>query len=173
MTSLEPTSSFNVEASLNDWLAAALASYTRPSWLATMPSIRYDWDDLALSAPCFSLFHLPVGLDTNAYQGRQVGGGKRGAPALGILDLSCWVTKTANPNWMAQLRTMRDMAQHAVLAKTVVIVRDYAAPALPVNTAYKVDIGDFSPGALEADSRNPAVWRARCLIEYRWTYRVT
>ncbi len=167
MTPIQATSYFNVEATLNDWLATELAAVTRPTWLATMPGLYYDGQPIAEpDVPCFSLFHLPVDAQLSALQGRYT------TPTLGIVDISAWVTQNA-PNYMAQLRTMRDMVTTVLARKTALVVKDFATSlSAPAPTAYKIDFETLTGSAPAPDTANPALWRARMLLEYRWHYRI-
>lgn len=196
MTTLAQASSFNVEATLNTWMSAALAAFTRPAWLPTLPAIVYDAPEISASLPCFSLIHIPVST-VGGIQGRWAGS-STGMKALGILDVSCWVSRSASVDWNMQLRTMRDMVLSSAVKSAVLVIGDYAA--LPTNTvapaitttallavqiagddgtwsdtatatAYKINIGDAALTPTEPDP-NPDVMRVRVLIDYDYYYRV-
>jgi hypothetical protein len=172
---------FNAEASLNGWLAETLAAYLLPAWLPTLPPIVYDWREIELTLPCFSLTHIPVRAQPR-YQGRHVGGSQKGLRAAAMLEVSCWVARTS-PSYSAQLRTMRDFVLTAVAATSAVPIKDYAAnPAAPPVTAYRVFLGQVSGAPIALDENrnalqagiviaNPDVLRARLLIDYTYIHR--
>lgn len=169
MPALAAATRYHVEATLNQWLFDTLSAITRPDWLPTLPAFVYNWDEITASLPCFALAHIPAGL-ADTFQGRQAGGSDSGRRALGLLEVSCYVTRTDNPNWPAQLRTMRDMVETAATSTRTVTISNYATPSTPVTTAYKIDLQDVTETPTEADP-NPAIQRARVLIQYAFTYR--
>lgn len=170
MTTITTSTSFNVEASLNEWLRAALTAFTRPSWLTTMPGIVYDAPQTTASMPCFSFLHIPVAT-LDAYEGRNVGDGMKGAKSMGMMDVSCWVSRSKSVSYAAQLRTMADMVQSAAVAKTAVVVMDYATSlTAPSSAGYKVDIGDITVTPTQPDP-NTDVERIRILIDYSYVFR--
>lgn len=171
MTTIMTSTSFNVEASLNEWLRAALTAFTRPSWLSVMPGIVQDAPQTTAAMPCFSFLHIPVATLTNSYQGRNVGGGLKGGKSIGMMDVSCWVSRSKSPHYAAQLRTMADMVQSAAMSQTAVVVMDYASSqTAPSSAGYKVDIGDITETQTQPDP-NPDVERVRILIDYSFTFR--
>lgn len=171
MTTITTSTSYNVEASLNEWLRAALTAFTRPSWLTSMPAIVYDAPQETAVMPCFSFMHIPVAILTNAYQGRNVGDGLKGGKSMGMMDVSCWVSRSKSPHYAAQLRTMADMVQSAVIADTAVVVMDYAtSQTAPSSAGYKVDLGDITVTPTQPDP-NPDVERIRILIDYSYVFR--
>lgn len=172
MTPIQAASFFNVEATLNDWLATQLAAVTRPAWLATLPPIYHDGQPIVEpNVPCFSFFHIPVDVQLAAYQGRGAEIGRKAAPSMGMMDISAWATQ-AEPNYMAQLRTMRDMVATVTLLKVALVVKDFATSlTAPADTLYKVDFDNLTSTAPAPDTANPALWRARMLLDYRWNYR--
>src|SRR5689334_8702320 len=106
MTTINQTSHVNVEYTLNNWLGTDLAAISRPSWLPNAPPLVFDAPDIESSLPCFSVAHLPLE-GTDEFLGRQVGGAQ-GLIRHALLEVSAWVSR-ADPNWIAQLRTMEDM----------------------------------------------------------------
>lgn len=173
MTTLLQASTLNVEATLNAWMRDALQAFSLPAWLSSV-TVVYDAPQIAASLPCFSLIHIPVSV-TDSFQGRWAGTTK-GARASGVLDVSCWVSRSRSADWALQLRTMRDMVLSAALSSPVVIIQDYAGLAswsdTPAATAYKINLGDVTPTSTEADA-NPDVERARVLIDYHYIYRAS
>lgn len=195
MTQLAQASFYNVEATLNAWMQTALQAFSLPAWLATLPTIIPDMPQTNAVMPCFSLCHIPIGTDA-LWEGNLAGTGK-GIWARGILDVSCWVSRSKSPDWLAQLRTMRDMALSVGTASPVVVISDYAAlpynsvaPAItttalvgtliagddgtwtdtPQTTAYKINITGAALTPTEADP-NPDVERARVLVDYNFVFR--
>lgn len=197
MTTLSQASSFNVEATLNAWMQAALEAFTVPAYLDPLPARVFTAPQTVAVMPCFSLIHIPIDA-TSPWQGRRAGEGK-GLRARGILDVSCWVSRSASSDWLMQLRTMRDFVLTAVASDTVVVIADYAvlprntvAPAItvlallgtqiagddgtwsdtPATTSYKINIDECALTPTEAD-KNPDVERARVLIDYSYVFRST
>lgn len=169
MPTLTAATRFHVEATLNAHFTTAISAITRPAWLTTLPAFVYNWDEVTAAIPCFAFAHIPAGM-LNDLQGRTVGDGQQGRKALGILEVSCFVSRTANPSWSAQLRTMRDLVDTAATSTRTVVINDYSTPGVPTATPYKVNIEDVNETPVEADP-NPAIQRARILIAYSFTYR--
>lgn len=179
MPTIQQTSTFNVIATLNKSLEAAIAAFNLPSWLPTRPVVAFDWNDAPLQAPSFGTIDIPVVM-SNEFQGMNVGGGKRGFKSLNIFEVSCWVSQinidanTTNAAWQAQIRTLADMAITWAGEAKVLVIQDYAAnPDTPSATEYKINIGDITPLVHQPDSQNPALMRKRILIDYDLVYRVT
>jgi hypothetical protein len=146
-----------------------ISAITRPSHLSTLPAFVYNWDEVAANMPCFALTHIPAGM-LNDIQGRTVGNGQQGRKALGLLEISSYVSRNGNPSWNAQLRTMRDLVETAATSTRTVVVYDYSSPSSPTATAFKIDILDVTETPTEPDT-NPAIQRARVLIAYSFFYR--
>jgi hypothetical protein len=169
MPALAASTRFNVEATLNAWLNTAINGITLPSHLSTLPAFVYNWDEVAATMPCFAIQHIPAGM-LNDIQGRVVGNSQSGRRALGIMEVSCFVSRKGNPSWNGQLRTMRDLVETAVTSAGTVVISDYSTPATPTSTAFKIDILDVTETPTEADP-NPNIQRARVLISYAFIYR--
>lgn len=169
MIPLQPTSQFNVETSLNAALASAIAGFQMPAWLPVAPPVVFIPADIALSAPCFAAFHIPVASD-DRYQGRR-GGAAHVTRDTALMEVSAWVT-SRHPAWLAQLRTMTDIVKHWHNRSAQIVIQNYAADATaPVATAYKVNLNGITVHPIQQDPDNPALWRARMLIPYSWHYR--
>ncbi len=169
MTTLTASTSFNIEATLNAWLASGLSAFTLPAWLPTLPTIIYDWSQITLNLPCFALQHIPVS-NTDLWQGRVVGNNEKGQQASAILEVSCFVSKS-NTSWVAQLRTMTDLVKSHATSTPQVTVLDYAANlAAPAATTYGIKIRDIADVPLDQDP-NPGVARRRLLLDYTYVYR--
>lgn len=169
MVALTAATRFHVEATLSQHFTTTISAITRPAWLTALPAFVYNWDEVAATIPCFAFAHIPAGM-LNDLQGRTVGDGQQGRKALGILEVSCFVTRNANPSWNAQLRTMRDLVETAATSTRTVVVQDYSTPSSPSNTTFKIDILDVNETPTEPDI-NPAIQRSRILIAYSFTYR--
>jgi hypothetical protein len=170
MPALSAATRFNVEATLNAHFTTTITAITRSTHLSALPAFVYNWDEVAASLPCFAFAHIPAGM-LNDIQGRQVGGSQMGRKALGILEVSCFVTRNANPSWNGQLRSMRDLVETAATSSATVVVYDYQTSASsPSATTYKVNIDGVNETPVEADA-NPAIQRARILIEYSFHFR--
>lgn len=169
MTAIEQTSVFNVEASLNAYMAARLATITRPTWLTTMPGIVSLPIESTASLPAFSFHHLPVGI-YDRWQGRAVGAGKKGRRAVGIMEVDCWVTR-GSTHWEAQRRTMKDMVLMVLNRASEVVIQDYEADTDdPTTTSYLVRWLETQMPQTAHDP-NPDIERARILATYTWVYR--
>jgi hypothetical protein len=169
MVALTAATRFHVEATLNSHFTTVISAITRPSHLSTLPAFVYNWDEVAANLPCFALTHIPAGM-LNDIQGRTVGNGQQGRKALGLLEVSCFVSRSANPSWNAQLRTMRDLVETSATSTRTVVIYDYSTPGVPTATAFKVDILDVTETPTEPDT-NPAIQRARILIAYSFYFR--
>lgn len=169
MTTIQQTSVYNVETSINAYMRAQLATVTRPAWLTTMPGIVSLPIESAASLPGFSFHHLPVGM-YDRWQGRAVDGGYKGQKAVQIFEVDCWVSRS-NRDWQAQLRTMKDMALTVLNSAAEVVIRNYAADqSSPAATSYLVRWSDVSMPQTAPDD-NPDIERARILATYSWVYR--
>lgn len=173
MPTLTAATRYHVEATLNAWLNTTISAITRPTWLSTLPSFAFNAEEttaaITAGQPCFAVTHIPAGM-LNDIQGRVVGDGLQGRRALGIMEVSCYVTRSANPSWNAVLRTMRDLVETAATSTRTVTISDYSTPGVPTATAYKIDIMDVTETPTETDP-NPAIQRARVLIRYQFIYR--
>lgn len=197
MTTLPQASTYNVEASINAWMQAALQAFSLPVWMSPLPAVVFDAPQVSASIPCFALTHIPVGV-ANPFQGRWAGT-SRGGKASGILDVSCYVSRSKSRDWVRQLRTMRDMVLSTAEASPVVVIADYAAlprntvaPAIattalttvalsgddgtwsntPASTEYKANINDVTIAVTQADP-NPDVERVRVLVDYSYIIRAS
>lgn len=170
MPALSDAIGFNVEVTLNAWLNTTISAITRPSWLMTLPAFVYNWDEVTATIPCFAIRHLPSSM-LNDLQGRTVGtDAAAGRRAMGLMEVSCYVTRNSNPSWQAQLRTMRDLVETAATSARTVQLYDYSTPASPAAAAYKIDLQDVTETPTEADP-NPAIQRSRVLIAYSFVFR--
>jgi hypothetical protein len=171
MATIDASSVYNIEATLNAWLRAALATYTRPAdiGLDTAPPVITDVPDRTAAFPSWSIHH--IGASTrDVLQGRVTDGVKSGVWASGLMEANCWVTR-GHTSWMAQLRWMHSAVLDVVAGTSGVVVKDYASdPYNPADTAYRVIVGDAQTTATGPDP-NPDVERRRVLVGYRWVLR--
>ncbi len=168
-TTIFNTSVYNVEATMNSRTRAALTDITRPSWLSDMPTIVSDAPEKTAIMPAFSFHHIPVG-DYDQWQGRGVGDGKAGLNSHAIFEVSCWVTRDTK-DWVAQLRTMKDMVRTVFTKNIDYVIQDYAtSQSSPADTAFLIRLKGSRVLATAADV-NPDVERCRILIDYEWVYR--
>lgn len=166
MTTVHPSNAFNVEATINQWMAQELALITRPAWLPTMPALIYDMPEGDLPTPCFSLFHLPVS-DRRLWMGDAVGDGLRGLQSAALLDIKAWVNRQ-NPNWLAQIRAMGVMVKNVVTVHPVVVITDWwNDPTGSTSVNLKINLRDLDPGEI-GDDPNPDLMVQRMLLRYEW-----
>lgn len=165
MTTLHATNVFNVQASLNAWLQAALAAIDRPYWLPSYQLVLIAPEE-EMPTPSFSVNHIDVGT-FDRYQGRAA------QHSMGIMEVNAWVSRS-NFNWQAQLATMQAMVKQAALAQASggVVINDYSDVYTPVASAYRALLSDVQSVATAPDP-NPDIQRVRLLINYRWTLRAS
>ncbi len=173
MTTPHVTNDFNVEASINAALTAALAAITPPAWLPA-PVVVYDWPDIEANTPCFSIIHFANTMSDN-YQGRGDGAGNSTVRASGMMEISAWVSRdqkySGQDIWVARLRQMETMIASVYAATAVVVIRDYyTSQTAPALTGYKVNIRNLEFVQV-ADDPNPAIRRRKALITYFWDLR--
>jgi hypothetical protein len=171
-TAIQQPSVFNVEASVNAHFRTSLAAVTKPAWLPTLPTIQSIPLDDEAALPAFTLSHIPVGF-MDKWQGRHVGGGLSGMDSRALLDISCWVSRRDNPQWMQQLRTMEDMVLTVATQTATIVIMDYAANlSSPSATSFLVRLSNVVTRTTQPDP-NPNIERKRVLVEYDWVYRST
>lgn len=167
---LQPTSTFNVTASLGSHFVSFLATVVYPSWL-TQPAVSYFADDLSIedNLPCYSLYHIPVG-SQDIYQGR-TGVASNTTRETALLDVSCWVARDDAKTWQAKLRTMADIVKAWHNRSASIVVMDYATSlSAPAATQYLVRLTG-ADGVETGPDPNPDIERARILVSYFWHMR--
>lgn len=168
------TSAFNVEASINNTISAALAAFTGlPAWMPA-PAFVFDWPDIEERLPCFSFAHFPGSLSDD-YQGRAETYTTSVMRSTGILEVSVWVSRDQKYNgqdvWMPRQRFMVDMLKEVVVKNKTIRISDYITDAASPTTAdYRVAMGDMNEVQVLQDA-NPAIERRRFLINYSWHLR--
>lgn len=172
MTLDHDTGWYNVQGTLNAWLAAQLAA-NRP---ASTPNaaLIFDHPEQPLVPPCWSVHHLGTNPDAAGIQGGHVGNGQVGRVRYGILEVSCWVTRR-DAAWRKQLAQLQDALTVALadLQKTGsgLAIRDfYASEHQPAALAYRIMI-DRAEGRMPPTDPNPDIERRRVLVYYHWTER--
>jgi len=166
---LHPTNTFNVEASLNEWIKRGLNDIERPAWLAELHIITHH-EDIPALLPCISVTHLPM------YRGgKYERGGQSAHLARAILDVSCWVSRSqtyAGQNvWQARLRWMQSMVEQVFGAEQTVVIQDFdTSLQARQDTAFRVFFADANVVQTGVDP-NPDIERRRILINYRWFSR--
>jgi hypothetical protein len=162
MPTLHATSTFNVEATLNQWLQNGLAALTRPSWLPAYTLI-FNEPETPLSPPAFGIVHHPGGHDSVWM------GNNPGVLAAGVLEITAVVARGPNAN--AQLKAMQSMVENVAAGETSLVIHDYlSAPASPTPTTYQVALGDLeireSPPVPNLD-----LLQRRLRLRYTWVLR--
>lgn len=173
MTNLHATNSINVEASVNNWFNTAINAITKPAWLPSLTLI-FNLPDTPIVTPGISVYHMPVSM-TNQWQGNHVGSGLVGGRAVNLMDVSCWVSRSATYStmeaWALQLGTLRSMVQGVFAGTASIQLTNYTSDlGNPLGVAFKVDFIRLEAVATEHDP-NPDIERARYLIRYEWTQR--
>lgn len=167
--SVNATISFNVEASMNQWLRDTLLLITLPSWMPTV-SVVFAVPETSAAMPCISAHHRGVS-QALRWQGGEVGGA-RGRRAAALMDVSVWASRSST-NWLAQQAYMMGMVETTVTGTASVPIYDFVSvPSVPVLTDYKIDLGSMDVVDTAPDP-NPDVERRRILVRYDWTVRST
>ena len=171
MTTIHPTSTVNVEATINAHFRSALNALSLPLGLATRPTIIADMPEEVAVFPSISFFHIPMAF-SELFQGRNADIGDSVEKGRGMLDVSAWVSRNSI-NWQAQLRAMQSMIEDVAVSTKNLVILDYNAdPSNPVATNYKLDFRAPQPVSTAPDP-NPDIYRRRVLVVYFWTYRST
>lgn len=171
MIELQPTSVFNVRATLNAAFNAAVAAFTTgnswPEWFGPAPVVRLISGDDEPPLPAYSVAHFDVEA-ADVYQGRQGRGGGTTRNSA-ILEVSAWATRQ-HPNWTAQLAVMADLVQHWHNASATIRVRDFFDdPTDPAATTFLIRLAGARTVDVQPDP-NPDIERRRILIDYWWHY---
>ncbi len=162
MPALHPTSTFNVEASLTQWLIDKFATITLP--LTVNYSIVSIQPDTPLVTPSFSIVHRPM-VRESLYEGHMA------VDATNLMMISAWVSRTGNLNWLAQQRAMVSMIDALFASPMVIRLSDYlSAPASPTPVDYVVRTMGADYLNLPHDP-NPDIERVSANIAYWWHLR--
>lgn len=168
MTTLQPTSSFNIRATLNASFAAAIPAFTLPSWFGTAPVIRLISAEDEPPMPSFSVAHFDVE-SADLYQGRQ-GRAANTTRNSALMEVSAWATRQ-DPDWTGQLAIMADCVHHWHNTNATLKVKDYLTdPSTPTDTTYLIRLAGLKTVETAPDP-NPDIERRRLLISYWWHYQ--
>ncbi len=167
MTTLHPTNTFDVRASVTSWFATKAATLTLPHGVAY--TLVEKWPESGITPPAISVIHADISRDLNSL-GRVVGDGY-GAAAAGLLDASAWVSRN-NKNWQMQIAVLQSVIEAVFASAGTIPLNNYlSTPSTPAATSYGVRIIDMKPGETMSDAGNPDIMRSRSLIRYEWTLR--
>lgn len=171
MPALHPTSTFNVEATLTQWLITKFATITTPVTLGY--SIITVRPETGIQPPCFSVFHAGTSLDAN-YEGG-VMGTESGVDSQGLMQVSYWLSRKPagvfNPNWLAHLRAAKAMISEVFASPKVIRLSDYlSTPASPTPVTYVVRTMNCEFMTIPADP-NADIERVTANIPYSWQLR--
>jgi hypothetical protein len=162
---------YNIEGTLRAWALAQLTA-NRPPLAASAPVI-FDREEQPLTPPCWSVDFLGGDSD-RPYQGSHVDGGLHGHGRWGVMDVSCWVSRSL-PGWRGQLAQLQDAVTKAV--ETVmatggaVVIRDfYGSADTPAAVTYRICI-ERADVQTPAPDPNPDIERRRIVISYSWVER--
>lgn len=173
MTTLHPTSAYNVHATLRQWFAERVAAFELPPYLPSV-SVVVDAPDIEPNLPAISLFTLST-MASDRYQGRGAEEGVKTLKMTGMLDVSAWVTRKALWNgrtcWEMQLNALHSFILDTLTANPTVMVTDaYTDYDNPVAVPYKIDLKN--PNTVQAaHDPNPDIERVRVLVTYSWHMR--
>jgi hypothetical protein len=171
-----PYGEYNVESTVNEWFRINLTANGTPYW---MPSARvlYNYPETNIisgySGHAFTVAHLgAVGLE--GYQGRTVSGNQKSVPMEGILQVDCWMSKSAASNyhnqWLMQCSDMVGLLFAS--ARETRITDVYASTGGPNELTALVRF--HSPERVEVpnpDPENPDLIRRSHLLRYQWEQR--
>lgn len=167
MSTLHPTSTFNIEASVNKWVQEGLENFSRPSFLPAF-GVVFNMPEDGLTPPCVSAFHIPVSA-VDTFQGGR-GDDAYARQSAGLVDLSAWVTRQQN-GWNAHLMTMASMIESLAAGNPTIPVYDFLTlPGTPIPVEYRVVIRGLTFATTSPDE-NPDIERRRYLLRYEWNSR--
>ena len=167
MATLHPTSTYNVETSLNTWLQTELATYTGPPAIPTT-ALTLTVPEAGINPPAFSLIHIPIGRN-DRFQGRHGTAGENIMVAHAMMDVSVWVSRTA-VTWQQDLMIMDAVVNQIAAANPTVNISSYATAASPSATIFRVLLGEVQTVQTVPDP-NLDIERRRILITYDWHLR--
>lgn len=162
MVALHATSTYNVEATLNQWIITKFATITLP--LTVNYTFQMLQADTPLATPSFSVTHVNA-VRAIAFQGHMA------TEARNIMQISAWVSRVNNPSWVAQLRAMASMIEALFASPAQIRIQDYlSTPASPSNVDFiaRTEVCEFLN--LPHDP-NPDIERRSANIVYWWHLR--
>lgn len=161
MAALHATSTYNVEASLNQWIVTKFATITLPL------TVNYTFEmletDKELVTPSFSVTHQPATRD-DVFEGRMA------VEARNVMQVTAWVNRS-NTAWLAQKRAMASMIEALFASPAVIQLSDYLSnPASPTPVTYVVRTEALGFLNLPHDP-NLNIERVSANITYWWHLR--
>lgn len=164
MPALHPTTTYNVEATINQWFATKIATITLPTGVTLPYTTVFLEPDTVATFPSFSINHRGVNR-LMAYEGHMA------TDAMNIVMISAWVSRLNNPAWQAHLRTMRAIIEAVFASPAVIQLSDYlSTPASPTPVTYVVRLSGLDFLNLPHDP-NVDVERASATLTYGWQLR--
>lgn len=164
------TSTYNVRATIRNWVNEAIASY--PPALATGATLVLEMPEEPIATPVYAVI-FDEQIQDGQYTGGIVGPNQRGSMQLAMAHVIMYGSRTAT-NWRGQLAQMADAVRKAFYAQPsgVIIIQDYAlTPGAPTDTAYKLVLRTINQSSFPA-SLNPAIEGAALHLTYRYVERV-
>ena len=162
---------YNIEGTLRAWALAQITANRPP--LVTTVSVIMDREEQPLTPPCWSVDFLGGDSD-RPYQGGNVEGGLHGHARWGLMEISCWVSRSL-PGWRGQLAQMQDAVTKAVATVMAsggaVVVKDfYTSANTPASLTHRTSINREDVQSTAPDP-NPDIERRRIIISYSWVER--
>jgi triacylglycerol esterase/lipase EstA (alpha/beta hydrolase family) len=162
---------YNIEASVNAWLAGQLTTATPLG--GTVPVV-IGWPHSPIAPPIFSIYHLGSEGSPSQFEGGNVGYEQRGSQRWGMAQIDCWESYK-HENYAARLAQMGDLLTkaHATLyasGSSIPVYDFYSNASAPVALAYRIRIEDVQESPVAPDP-NPDLVRRRFTFVYRWIER--
>lgn len=160
---------YNAAGSLNKFIKDNLNT-TVPAWKSGAFAINYNFPDVPLAMPCFSVTHLG-GFEAGATQGNLLDSANVGQWVRRLAEVSAWVDAKDNANWARDLMTMRDMVVKLFSAnRQIPIYNVYGSTSSPTATGFILRIIGVEDAEAAPDP-NPNVKRRRLLVTYEYGQR--
>ena len=160
---------YNVAGSFNKFVKDNL-NVTVPAWKSGAFAIVYNYPDIPLAPPCFSVTHLG-GFESGWAQGGRVGEGLQGQRLRRIAEVSAWVDAKDNYNWARDIMTMRDMVVKLFSnTREIPIYNVYGSTTNPTATGAILRVLGVEDADTEPDP-NPNIKRRRLLVTYEYWQR--
>lgn len=170
MPTLHATNTWNIQTTINQWLIDKAATITLPFSLNY--TFEFEWTQLPISTPCISVFHADINRE-RGWLGDNAGG-EQGVEAANLADISIWVSRANNPNWIKHMAVLRSVVEAVFASPHMIAVKDYrASTSAPSNTAYGVRIVSLQMGATMQDTANANIMRSINRLRYEWALRTS
>ena len=161
------TGDYNVQGSFNKYFQDNIDN-NLPTWLTSV-TVNFDYPNIPLVMPCFSVTHLPS-RELERFEGDRADNGK-GVRKKGMVEISGWVDSTNSQNYTMYLRQMKDMIVKLFRENPAIpILNIYGGTTNPSSTGYILRVNDINELPTNQDP-NPAVKRVRVQITYDWVER--